>query len=234
MALIEINHLTKYYSNNMEPALKDINISLESGQIVGLLGPNGSGKTTLIKILNGLLQNYFGDVYIDHQKPGVYTKSIVSYLPDTTYLREEEKVADIIAFFKDMYTDFRIDVMMNLLHRFNISTDVKCKNLSKGNKEKLQLALVLSRDAKVYLLDEPIGGVDPAARDFIIETILTSYKKDALVLISTHLIEDIENVCDYIIMIREGTLVLEGNCKKIREEHNEKTINEIFKELFRC
>lgn len=234
MALIEISHLTKTYGGNDIPALEDVNISLESGQIVGLLGPNGSGKTTLIKVLNGLLQSYEGEVLIDGQKPGPYTKSIVSYLPDVTYLQENQKVSDIILYFDDLFSDFDKDNMLDLLKTFRIKLNSRCKQLSKGNKEKLQLGLVLSRKAKVYLLDEPIGGVDPAARDFIIETILANYAKDSLVLISTHLIEDIESICNSVIMLKEGQVVLQGNCDQIRKEHENKTLNQIFKELFRC
>lgn len=234
MALIEISHLTKTYGGNDIPALEDVNISLESGQIVGLLGPNGSGKTTLIKVLNGLLQSYEGEVLIDGQKPGPYTKSIVSYLPDVTYLQENQRVSDIILYFDDLFSDFDKDNMLDLLKTFRIKLNSRCKPLSKGNKEKLQLGLVLSRKAKVYLLDEPIGGVDPAARDFIIETILANYAKDSLVLISTHLIEDIESICNSVIMLKEGQVVLQGNCDQIRKEHENKTLNQIFKELFRC
>lgn len=234
MALIEISHLTKTYGGNDIPALEDVNISLESGQIVGLLGPNGSGKTTLIKVLNGLLQSYEGEVLIDGQKPGPYTKSIVSYLPDVTYLQENQRVRDIIAYFDDLFSDFDKDNMLDLLKTFRIKLNSRCKHLSKGNKEKLQLGLVLSRKAKVYLLDEPIGGVDPAARDFIIETILANYAKDSLVLISTHLIEDIESICNSVIMLKEGQVVLQGSCDQIRKEHNNQTLNQIFKELFRC
>ena len=234
MALIEISHLTKTYGGNDIPALEDVNISLESGQIVGLLGTNGSGKTTLIKVLNGLLQSYEGEVLIDGQKPGPYTKSIVSYLPDVTYLQENQRVSDIILYFDDLFSDFDKDNMLDLLKTFRIKLNSRCKHLSKGNKEKLQLGLVLSRKAKVYLLDEPIGGVDPAARDFIIETILANYAKDSLVLISTHLIEDIESICNSVIMLKEGQVVLQGNCDQIRKEHENKTLNQIFKELFRC
>ena len=234
MALIEIADLTKTYGGNDIPALEGVNISLQSGQIVGLLGPNGSGKTTLIKILNGLLQSYTGTVLIDGQKPGPYTKSIVSYLPDTTYLQENQKVKDIIAFFEDLFPDFDKQNMLQLLKTFKISIHSRCKSLSKGNKEKLQLGLVLSRKAKIYLLDAPIGGGDPAARDFIIDTILTNYAKDALVIISTHLIEDIEPICNSVVMINEGKIVLQGNCEQIRQEHNGESINQIFKELFKC
>ncbi len=233
MALIEIKNLSKKYKESSFFALDNINLSLHGGQIVGLIGPNGSGKTTLIKILNGLLKNYEGNVLIDGHAVDPYTKSIVSYLPDNTYLPLEIKVADAIALFADMYRDFNKDTMHSLLNRMKIDTNVKIKALSKGNKEKMQLALVLSRKAMIYILDEPIGGVDPAAREFIIETILGNYAKDALVIVSTHLLEDIEPILDRVIFLKNGNIVVNEITSTLKEIH-QKSINELFKEVFKC
>lgn len=231
--IITIRNLTKTYAGNSFPSLTNIDLDLSTGQIVGLLGPNGSGKTTLIKILNGLLRSYKGEVYIDGYEVDAYTKSIISYLPDSTYLDQNHTVIQVINMFKDLYSDFSEEKMMDLLQKFRIEPKAKIKSLSKGNKEKVQLGLVLSRNAKIYILDEPIGGVDPATRDYIINVILTNYNKDALVIIATHLIEEIESICKTIIFLKEGKIIRVGDKDQLIKEHD-KSINELFKEDFKC
>ncbi len=231
--IITIRNLTKIYSGNSFPSLLNIDLDLSTGQIVGLLGPNGSGKTTLIKILNGLLRSYTGEVYIDGHEPSAYTKSIVSYLPDSTYLDQNHTVEQVIKMFKDLYADFKEEKMMELLTKFRIEPKAKIKTLSKGNKEKVQLGLVLSREAKIYILDEPIGGVDPATRDYIINVIINSYNKDALVIIATHLIEEIESICKTVIFLKEGRIIRVGDKDQLIKQHD-KSINELFKEDFKC
>lgn len=213
-------------------ALNGINLSVESGKIIGLLGPNGSGKTTLIKIINGLLTPTSGSVTIGGYKPGVETKSIVSYLPDINYLNSWMTVRQIIAFFFDFYADFRPELALEMLSKLGISPDVKLKTLSKGNKEKVCLILVMSRNAKLYVLDEPIAGVDPATRDYIISTIINNYNPDASVIISTHLIADIEQALDEVIFINCGNIMLHKTVDEIREE-NGKSVDELFREVFR-
>ena len=229
--IIKISNLTKKYANKR--ALNDVSLELESGRIVGLLGSNGSGKTTLIKILNGLLRNYTGEVTIDGQVPNAYTKSQVSYLPDTTYLSDWMSGNDVIDLFRDMYADFDEQRMNNLLERMDIDKNSKIKTLSKGNKEKFQLALVMSRRARVYILDEPIGGVDPAARELILDTILNNYQENAIVIISTHLIQDVEKIFDSVIFLKNGKVVLFDDVDAIRERE-QKSIDELFREEFRC
>ena len=186
--------------------LNDLTLSLDSGQIVGLLGPNGSGKTTLIKLINGLLNPSSGEVLIDGKAPGVDTKKIVSYLPERTYLDESMKVRDIIRFFADFYDNFITDRAYQMLSDLEISADARLRTLSKGTKEKVQLILVMSRDAKLYILDEPIGGVDPAARDYILHTILANYNEESTILLSTHLIHDIENILDRVVFLKKDVL----------------------------
>ena len=230
-AIIKINNLTKKYGKLT--ALSNVTLELRPGQIVGLLGPNGSGKTTLIKVINGLLRNYTGDITIDGTKPNAYTKSQISYLPDTTYLSDWMTGKDVIEFFRDMYVDFDEQKMNSLLERMNIDKKAKVKTLSKGNKEKFQLALVMSRRARVYILDEPIGGVDPAARELILDTILSNYEENAIVLISTHLIQDVEKIFDSVIFLKEGKVVLFDEVDAIRQRE-EKSIDELFREEFRC
>ena len=193
-ALVRVEHLTKYYG--AKKALNDVNLNIESGRIIGLLGPNGSGKTTFIKLLNGLLKADTGEIYINGNKPGVITKSEVSYLPDRPYFGDWMKVEDVLRLFSDFYWDFDRERAENMCKALGISTTAKIKTLSKGMKEKVQLILVMSRSAKLYLLDEPIAGVDPAARDLILDTILANYNPDSTVIISTHLIGDIERVLD--------------------------------------
>ncbi|MGT2666007.1 ABC transporter ATP-binding protein [Streptococcus rifensis] len=229
--LVEIKNLSKRYSNSL--ALDNINLTLMPGSIIGLLGPNGSGKTTLIKLLNGLLQPNEGEIFINGMKPSPETKKIVSYLPDTTYLDDNMKVVDTLDFFKTFYDDFDMETALLLLKDLNINLDIQLKKLSKGNKEKVQLILVMSRKAKLYILDEPIGGVDPAARDYILRTIINNYSPDASVLISTHLISDIESILDHVVFIHNGHIVRQGNVDDLRVEHGE-SIDELFRDDFRA
>ena len=228
--LLRCENLTKDYGGFR--ALNGINLSLESGKIVGLLGPNGSGKTTMIKILNGLLTPTAGKIYINGHEPVVETKKIVAYLPDNIYLGTWMSVKQIVDLFTDFYADFRPDLAYDMLGRLGISAEVKLKTLSKGNKEKVCLILVMARNALLYVLDEPIAGVDPATRDYVISTIINNYNPQASVLISTHLISDIEQVLDEVIFINNGNIVLQKTVDEIREE-NGKSVDELFREVFR-
>ena len=228
--LVSCSRLTKRYGNVI--ALNDVSFSLESGKIIGLLGPNGSGKTTLIKLLNGLLSPTLGEIQIAGNSIGVETKKIVSYLPDNSYLNSWMTVKQIVAYFADFYEDFRADLAFEMLARLGISPDHKLKTLSKGNKEKVCLILVMSRSARLYVLDEPIAGVDPAARDYVISTIINNYNPQATVIISTHLISDIEQILDEVIFLKNGNVVLHNTVDEIREEH-EKSVDELFREVFK-
>ena len=229
--ILECRSLTKKFGTTT--ALSDINLSLERGRIIGLLGPNGSGKTTLIKIINGLLVPNGGNIRIAGMEPGVESKKIISFLPERTYLPDWMKVSDAISFFKDFYEDFEEKRAYDMLHRLNLDPGKRLKTLSKGTKEKVQLILVMSRRADLYCLDEPIGGVDPAARDYILNTIITNYDENATVILSTHLIADIENVLDEVIFIKEGHLVLHAPVDEIREKEG-KSIDSLFREVFKC
>ncbi len=229
--IVECKNLSKAYGK--KTALSHINLALESGHIIGLLGPNGSGKTTLIKLLNGLLTPSEGELYIGENPIGVESKKIVSYLPDQTYLNGNLKVREIIRYFKDFYADFDENRAYDMLKKLKIQPEHKLKTMSKGTKEKVQLILVMSRRAKLYILDEPIAGVDPAARDYILDTILSNYDEDATILISTHLISDIENILDKVIFIKDGQIVLTSSVDKIREEQ-QKSIDTLFREVFKC
>lgn len=231
-SLIEISGLNKGYGAGKK-IFNNLDFSLESGKIIGLLGPNGSGKTTLIKLLSGLLSPESGSILIDGQKIGPKTKAIVSYLPERTYFNEYLKVESLVNMFEDFYSDFDAGRAYNMMGLLNINPSTVLKKLSKGNKEKVQLIMVMSRRAKLYLLDEPIAGVDPAARDYILETILTNYDKEASILISTHLIQDIENILDDVVFIKEGNIVCHKEADALREEKG-KSIDEIFREVFRC
>ncbi|MFQ9516310.1 MAG: ABC transporter ATP-binding protein [Eubacterium sp.] len=229
--LFQCKDLVKKYGSFR--ALNGLNLEVESGQIIGLLGPNGSGKTTLIKIANGLLTPTEGEIIIKGNKIGKETKKIVSYLPERTYLNNWMKVKDMIAFFEDFYADFDSNKAYDMLEKLNINKNDKLKTMSKGTKEKVQLILVMSRNADLYFLDEPIGGVDPAARDYILNTIITNYNPQASVIISTHLISDIENILDDVVMIKNGELVMHKKVDEIREEYG-KSVDEVFREVFRC
>ena len=229
--LVVCSGLTKTYGSFT--ALDHLDLTLERGRFIGLLGPNGSGKTTTIKLLNGLLQPTAGTVTIDGMQPGRGTHSIVSYLPDRACLDENMKVADIIDFFSDFYRDFDRVKATEMLNTLNLPSLSRLKALSKGNREKVQLILTMSRRAQLYILDEPIAGVDPAARDYILNTILANYSEDASVLLSTHLIADIERVLDEVVFIKEGSMVLHEGVDTIREEHG-KSVDMLFREVFAC
>ena len=228
--LLRCVDLTKNYGGR--PALQGLDLSIESGKIIGLLGPNGAGKTTLIKIINGLLTPSSGAVYIEGNTPGPKTKPLVSYLPDVNYLNHWMTVEQIVNMFTDFYEDFRPERAYQMLANLGIDKRQRLKTLSKGNKEKVSLILVMSRDAKLYVLDEPIAGVDPATRDYIISTIINNYNPEASVLISTHLIADIESVLDEVLFIKDGRIVLHDTIDHIREEHN-KSVDDLFREVFR-
>lgn len=231
MSILECKDLTKKFGS--KKALDNINLNVQRGRIVGLLGPNGSGKTTLIKLCNELLTPSSGEILIGGKKPGIETKKIVSYLPENTYLNDWMKVSGIINFFKEFYPDFNSEKAYDMLNRLKINPNDKLKTMSKGTKEKVQLILVMSREAQLYLLDEPIGGVDPAARDYILNTIISNYNENATVILSTHLISDIEKVLDDIIFIKEGEIVLTKTVDEIREEEG-KSVDALFREVFKC
>ena len=229
--LLSCHNLTKRYG--YKTALDSINLTIERGRIIGLLGPNGSGKTTLIKLINGLLAPTEGVLLINGEIPGPETKKVVSYLPERTYFNSWMKVTDILNFFCDFYSDFDRNRAIEMLHRLNIDEKDRLSSMSKGTKEKVQLIMVMSRDADLYCLDEPIGGVDPAARDYILQTIITNYNERASVLISTHLISDIENVLDDVIFIYFGHIRLTASVDEIREQEG-KSVDALFREVFRC
>ncbi len=228
--LLRCEELTKQYGKTT--ALNGVSFTLESGKIVGLLGPNGSGKTTFIKLVNGLLTPTAGEVYIDGEKPGPSTKAKVAYLPDNIYLNTWMTVEQIVAYFADFYADFSSERAYEMLSRLGISPKQKLKALSKGNKEKVCLILVMSRQARLYVLDEPIAGVDPAARDYVISTIINNYNPEATVLISTHLIADIEQILDEVLFLKDGHLMLKKSVEDIRAEEG-KSVDELFREVFR-
>lgn len=229
--IIKLENVVKRYGK--KEALKGINLDIPKGKIVGLLGPNGSGKSTMIKLLNGLLQPDEGNIEIASMKPSIETKKIVSYLPERTYLSEWMKMKDLLKFFSDFYEDFDLEKAEEMIEALNINVDEKIKDMSKGTKEKVQLILVMSRNADVYILDEPIGGVDPAARSFIMRTILQNFSEESTLIIATHLISEIENICDEIIFLSYGEIKLQGNVDEIREEKG-KSIDALFREEFRC
>jgi len=230
-AVFECRGLYKQFGAVM--ALNGATFEIGTGRIVGLLGPNGSGKTTLLKLANDLLVPTSGEIYIDGMKPGVETKRIVSYLPDRTYFDERMRVEDCVGLFTDFYEDFDTAKAHEMLASLRVPEAALFKTLSKGTKEKVQLALVMSRSAKLYLLDEPIGGVDPAAREFILNTILRNYNENATVLISTHLIYDIEKILDDVVFLSFGQVVRAQSVDEIREQEG-KSVDELFREVFRC
>ncbi len=229
--ILECKSLTKRFSNLT--ALNNVTLNLERGRIVGLLGPNGSGKTTLIKIINGLLVPELGELLIDGKKPGSETKKIVSYLPEKTYLPDWMRISETIEFFSDFYDDFDQKRCYDMLDRLHLDPKKRLKTLSKGTKEKVQLILVMSRKADLYCLDEPIGGVDPAARDYILNTIISNYNENATVLISTHLISDIEQILDEVVFIKDGFVTLHASVDDIRSKEG-KSIDTLFREVFKC
>ena len=231
MARIEISNLTKKFGDLT--ALDDVTVSLEQGQIVGLLGPNGSGKTTLIKILNGLLQPTSGGVTINGIAPGVETKKVVAYLPDRNALPDYMTASQLMDIYEDFFEDFDRLKAEAMVDDLGINRKQTMKKMSKGTKEKLQLCLVMARQAEVYLLDEPIGGVDPATRDYILRTIISNYNENAVVLISTHLISDVESVLDDVVFLKDGRVVLHKAADEIREEKGE-SVDKLFREVFKC
>lgn len=229
--LLECRELTKNFGG--KTAVDHINLCIESGHIIGLLGPNGSGKTTLIKMINGLLTPSSGTLYFKENPIGVESKKHISYLPDHTYLNMNERVSDIIDFFTDFYEDFDTARAYDMLEKLSISPSDRLKTMSKGTKEKVQLILVMSRRADLYVLDEPIAGVDPAARDYILNVILTNYEPSASILISTHLIADIENILDEVIFIQNGQIRLSSSVDDIRAAEG-KSVDTLFREVFKC
>ncbi len=235
--LVEFQHVTKQYKSGMNTngvkALDDVSFTLEPGKIYGLLGPNGSGKSTAIKLINDLLQPTSGAVLINGQVPGVESKRIISYLPDRNYLNDWMKVEDAFKLFEEFYEDFDRSRAEEMLRGLNIDAQARLKTLSKGTLEKVQLILVMARRAKLYVLDEPIAGVDPAARDYIMQTILSNYGEESSILISTHLITDIEKILDEVIFIQNGKVVLTGAVDDIRAAHG-KSIDGLFREVFKC
>lgn len=231
MSILECRALSKSYG--AKTALDSVDLTIEPGRIVGLLGPNGSGKTTLIKLANGLLTPTSGEILIDGKKPSRATKAIVSYLPDRSTLPGWMSIAQALDYYGDFYADFRRGVAEQMLMNLGLDRTQKIKTLSKGMREKTQLILTMSREAKLYLLDEPIGGVDPATRDYILRTIISNYSEDAAVIISTHLIADVEQVLDEVVFLREGQVMLHESVEQIRDEKG-KSVDELFREVFRC
>ncbi|MEG1001035.1 MAG: ABC transporter ATP-binding protein [Cellulosilyticaceae bacterium] len=229
--ILELKNVSKTYGN--KEALKNVSLTIAPGKVVGLLGPNGSGKSTMIKLINGLLQPTSGEIIVAGKTLGIETKKIISYLPERTYLNDWMKVKDLLGFFSDFYEDFDMGKAKEMLGVLKIDEDSKLKTLSKGTKEKVQLILVMSRKAKLYILDEPIGGVDPAARDYILNTIIKNYQEDSSVLIATHLIQEVENICDDIIFLGYGEVKLQGNVDDIRAEKGQ-SIDALFREVFKC
>ena len=231
MPILDCNNLTKTYAG--VTALDHIDLAIDPGRIVGLLGPNGSGKTTLIKLAAGLLQPTQGQILIDGKKPSPETNAVLSYLPERIALSQWMKVTQVLDFFCDFYKDFDRQAAEQMLAQLHIAPNQVLKQMSKGTKEKVQLILAMSRKAKLYLLDEPIGGVDPATRDYILHTILTNYNPDAAVVISTHLIGDVEQVLDEVVFLNRGQIALHDSCENIREQQG-KSIDGLFREVFKC
>ena len=229
--ILECQNLVKFFPGCL--ALNAINLAVPRGKIIGLLGPNGSGKSTLIKLANGLITPTSGKILINGMEPGVETKKIVSYLPERTYLNDWMTVNNMIEYFCDFYDDFKKEKAYDMLKRLGVDPAQRLKTMSKGTKEKVQLILVMSREADLYLLDEPIGGVDPAARDYILDTIIGNYSENASVIISTHLISDVEKILDGVIFINKGNIVLTSTVDDIRENEN-KSVDALFREVFKC
>ena len=230
MPILECRGLSKHFG--AVKALDSVDLTVEPGRIVGLLGPNGSGKTTLIKLANGLITPTSGEILIDGMRPGAETKAVVSYLSDREYLPDWMNARQLTEFFADFYADFDAARAREMLGRLGVRDDMRIRQMSKGTREKAQLIMVMSRRAKLYLLDEPIGGVDPAARDYILDTIIRSYNPEAAVVISTHLIADVEPVLDDVIFIQDGRILLQSSVDAIREERG-KSVDQVFREVFR-
>ena len=230
--LIEITGLTKAYDNG-NIAVNNISLTLPRGKIIGLLGPNGSGKTTLIKMMNGLLTPTQGSIRINGESVGVGTKAQVSYLPDRTYLSGNDRISDVLEYFCDFYPDFSLEKSREMLKTLGIDPSARMRTLSKGTREKVQLILVMSRKAKLYILDEPIAGVDPAARDYILSTIVNNYNHSGSILLSTHLISDVESILDEVVFIKYGNIVLQAGAEQIRQNEH-KSVDQFFREVFAC
>lgn len=231
MSLIEVSSLNKHYGSQL--VLNNLSLSLGSGKIVGLLGPNGCGKSTLLKILAGLIADYQGTVRLDGHQPDTHTRSIVSYLPERTYLSGWMRPIDAFALFTDFYADFDRQKADEMMKNFNLNPKQPIKTMSKGMQEKLQLILVMSRRARIYLLDEPMGGVDPAARSAILDVVLNNYQDDALMILATHMIYDVEKIFDEVIMMGFAELIMQGQTDQLREQYG-KSIDDIFREVFKC
>ena len=232
MNILECKHLSKSYKK-YTPVLENFNIEIPAGKIVGLLGPNGCGKSTLMKLISGLLQPDNGEILVAGNPIGEKSKALISYLPERTYFSSNMKVCELVKYFADFYEDFDRSIAMNMLASLSVDPNAKLKTLSKGNREKVQLVLVMSRRAKVYLLDEPIAGVDPVAREFILKTILANRNPDSTIVVSTHLIADVEKILDSFIFIRDGELLMINDVEKAKEQSG-KTIDELFREVYRC
>ena len=231
MEIIKCNHLYKTFDN--KEILRDVNLSIPKGKIIGLLGKNGTGKTTLIKLINDLLTPTSGEILVNGKKPGVESKRIISYLPERTYLDKNMKVEQILTFFEEFYDNFNKEKAIKLLKDLDLDINLKVSKMSKGMQEKLQLILVMSRDAEIYILDEPLGGVDPATRDYILDTILSNFNEGASIIISTHLISDIERILDEVIFIDKGSIVLTSSADELRKKE-QASIDEIFRRRFKC
>ena len=231
MELLECKNLCKSYDDKQ--VLKDINLKIPKGKIIGLLGKNGTGKTTLIKLINDLLTPTSGEILINGKKPGVESKKIISYLPEKTYIDREMKVKDAIKYFEEFYENFDSEKAKKLLKDLSLDINTQISKMSKGMQEKLQLILVMSRSAELYILDEPLGGVDPATRDYILDTILSNFSEGASVIISTHLIADIERILDEVIFIDKGQILITSSADELRNKENA-SIDEIFRRYFKC
>ena len=229
--ILEAKNLSKRYADVQ--ALKDVNITIPKGKIIGLLGPNGSGKTTFIKIVNDLVHDYTGEVKIDGFEPSVETKKIISFLPDTLHLNESYTPSQCADFFHDFYEDFDRENALKLFEKLDLPLNKKISTFSKGTKEKVALSLIMSRKAKLYILDEPIAGVDPAARDLIIKTIIGNFEEESSMLISTHIISEVENIFDNVIFLKEGEVFLQDDVEAIREKEG-KSIDQLFRKIFAC
>lgn len=231
MPILECKQLSKSYGK--APALENVSFAIEPGRIVGLLGPNGSGKTTLIKLANGLLTPNSGEILIDGAAPGRETHAVVSYLPERTAIPIWMSAGQLMDFYQDFYRDFRRQTAEEMLRHLDIRPTQRIRQMSKGTREKVQLIMVMSRSAKLYLLDEPIGGVDPATRDYILTTIISNYNPEASVILSTHLIADVEKVLDEVVFIDKGHLVLQSSVDQIREEKG-MSVDALFREVYKC
>ena len=231
MKLLEIKNLTKSFDN--KDVLEDINLSISSGKIIGLLGKNGAGKSTLIKLINDLLTPTSGEILVNGKKVGVFSKKSVSYLPERTYLNKNMKVSEVISYFEDFYDNFDGDKAKRLLKDLDLDINQNLSKMSKGMQEKVQLVLVMSRNADLYILDEPLGGVDPATRDYILDTILSNFKEGSSVIISTHLISDIERILDEVIFIDKGKIILQEDADVLRKKEKA-SIDEVFRRMFKC